>query len=556
MADPNQPFDNSNDPNHKGQKEINAVVFDAPNDAVHFKPSSSNTHVGQRQLLTRDDAPWWHSQFNLMLCVFGLLVVAAGLFILLTPAPTISTGNSTLVSADGQITKGSNGSGIDRKTDSTQAPWDESRNKQARTDAQDILSQLLVSKKELEAKSVNEWGSEGYKSALSKAAKGDEFYKVKDFINAISNYQGALDEMQGLDALIPEVLRALVTQGNAAIAQGTTDLARQKFQSAMTLDRNNIPALRGIGRASTLDQVLAIMRQAALDEKQFEGSDDIEFLSLAAQKYQQALTLDPRTEQAKEGQQRVAELTSDKQFRDAMSSGFSALFKQRYTNAKKSFAVALKIRPDDETASSAYRQSLASDKRSSLTSMFTNAKGLERNEEWASAMSTYQAVLQRDPNQVSAKFGEIRSRARKQLDASIQIVLADTLDLSRAVPREKAEAVLADAQRINNKGPVLTGQIADIENAFKQLNNTINVSFSSDSLTDVSLTKAGSKKINLGKFAIKNLALNPGRYVVSGVRLGFKDERRNIELRVTGDRVQRYAIRCKTPVNGSSVVVN
>ena len=399
-------------------------------------------------------------------------------------------------------------------------------------------------------------GAQGYESALEKAAKGDEFYKVKDFQNAIDTYQAALSEMQSLDALIPEVLDTLVTQGNAAIDDGKTDLAREKFQAAMALDRNNIPALRGIDRASTLDQVLAIMRQAALDEQEFRSTDDIEHLRLASEKYEQVLVLDPRTDDAKLGAQRVSELTADKQFRDAMSSGFTALFQNRYGNAKQGFAAALKIKPNDDAASSAYRLSLASDKRASLSSILANAKRLERNEEWASALSTYQAVLQRDPNQVSAKLGKIRSQARKRLDISIKDVLSDTLALARESQRQKAESVLADAQRIKNKGSVLRKQIANIEASIKQVDSTIKVSFTSDGLTDVNLTKAGAKKIRLGKFSVKNLALKPGRYVISGVRLGFKDERREIELRVSEDDVQNYSITCKTPVNGPSVVSN
>jgi tetratricopeptide (TPR) repeat protein len=266
----------------QGQKEINALAFEAPDSSAQFKPQSNNINVGRRELLTRDDAPWWHSQFNLMLCVFGLLVIAAGLFILLAPAPALNKQSNTLVSADGQSSQGLSGASAVRP-DNSPAPWDESRNKQARTDSQDILSQLLISKKELEAKNVSEWGAEGYDSALEKAAKGDEFYKVKDFQNAISSYQAALDEMLALDGLIPDVLKALVSQGNRAIDQGKTDLARQRFQSAITLDRNNISALRGIDRAATLDQVLGVMRQAAIDEQQFQSSDDIEFLILAGQ---------------------------------------------------------------------------------------------------------------------------------------------------------------------------------------------------------------------------------------------------------------------------------
>jgi len=540
--------------NARDENQIEAVAFDAPDSSRKAAPdASTNVTLGRRTLITREDAPWWHSQFNLMLGVFGLLVIAAGVFILLAPDPNATQVSNTVVSAQGET---STATSQVAEADDSPAPWDESRIKQARTDSQDILSQLLKSQKELETKNVTEWGAQGYESALAKAAQGDEFYKVKDFQNAVASYQDALNEMQALDSLIPQVLNELIDQGNSAIDEGKTDFAREKFQAAIALDQNSIPALRGIDRAATLDQVLGFMRDAALDEQEFRSSDDIEFLKLAAEKYTQALALDPRTESAKLGAQRTAELIADKQFRDAMSQGFSALFAQRYGSAKQGFSQALKVKPNDETASAAYRQTLASDKRSSLTSMLANAKRLERNEEWASALSTYQAVLQRDPNQVSAKLGKIRSQARKNLDVSIKEVMADTLALARVTQREKAENVLSDAKRIKTKGAVLSRQIASIEASLKQVDSTVKVSFTSDGLTDVNLIKAGSKKIRLGRFSVKNLALKPGRYVISGVRLGFKDERREIELRVTGDDVQTFSISCKTPVGGTAVVTN
>jgi len=560
MPDPN----NSNPPSSSGvqadrasneSNSIDAINFDAPgssgqNDHVQNNglPSSS-----RRELLVQEGAPWWHSQFNLMLSVFALLVVAAGLFILLSPTPSTQQLNTTLVSASGETSSQETSTPDDQ---AEQAPWDESRNKQARTDSQDILAELLKAKKELEAQNVSEWGAQGYQSALDKAAEGDELYKLKDFQNAIAAYQQALDDMQGLDQLIPQVLKDLVSQGNAAIADGKTELAREKFQAAIALDRNNIAALQGIDRSQTLDQVLAIVNQATQDEAEFKSTDDIEFLSLAADKYNQALTLDSRTEAAELGVQRVEQLKSDKQFRDAMSIGFKALFARQYSGAKRGFSAALKIKPNDDTASSAYRQALASDKRSSLSSMLASAKKLEVSEEWSSALSTYQAVLQRDPNQVSAKIGKVRTQARKRLDVSIKQVLSDPLSLSRSTQRGNAEKVLADAKGIKRKGAVLSAQIAQMEGALKQVDSTINVSFESDALTEVSLTKAGSKRLRLGAFSVKNLALKPGRYILKGVRLGFKDELREIELAANGQQVQTFAISCTTPVSGSSLVTN
>lgn len=536
-----------------GKQAIEASDFVAPSAAQNAPLNASDDNLSPKAsdlIVARGDAPWWHSQFNLMLCVFALLGVAALLFVVLTPPPSAARMN-TVVSTQGDTSVGE--SAVSQAANDEAAPWDESRRKQARTDSQDILSDLLAAKKELESQNVAQWGEQAYESALALAEDGDEFYKRKDFVNAVKTYQSALDQMEGLDALIPSVLSGLVNEGVAAIDDGKTELAKEKFKEALRLEANHIPALRGIDRANSLNEVLDLLRAAALDEQNFSNTDDLENLNLAFSKYQQAIALDPRTDAAKDAVQRVSELIADKQYRDAMTQGFNSLFDNRYSAAKLGFSKALKIKPEDATANAAYRQSLASDKRSSLSSLISTAKGLEQSEEWAAALSTYQAVLQRDPNQVNAKLGKIRSQARKQLDQSIVSILADPLAMSRATQRALAEKVLADARAIKTKGKLLNNQIAQLESSLKQIDSTIKVSFNSDQLTDVSLVKAGSKPIMLGKFKSNKLALKPGRYVIRGTRLGYRDERKEIELRANGEAVQNFSIACTQAVIGSGV---
>ena len=83
---------------------------------------------------------------------------------------------------------------------------------------------------------------------------------------------------------------------------------------------------------------------------------------------------------------------------------------------------------------------------------------------------------------------------------------------------------------------------------------TIKVALTSDSATQVTLTKAGANSLELGSFARKNLALRPGRYELTGERLGYQDVRREIELRPNGEDVQTFAIACTNPIGAASKV--
>jgi len=525
-----------------GFNKIEAEQFDAPGNPL---PSDGLSTQAQRHAAdTQPARAWWQSQFNLMLCVFALLAAAALLFVVLAPAPTVGTVNKSVVSEEGTTTQEVQ---VEEET-----PWDESRRAQARTDSQDILSELLQSKKRLETLDVQEWGLEQYQAALSLADQGDDFYKQQDYQNAIENYQTALQRMNELNDRIPELLNEKIEQGLSAIEQGKSLLAKQLFNEALILDKNSINALGGLARANTLDEVLELFAQGSQFEQSFASDDKLESLQLANEKYQQVLAVDSDYQKATQSIERVAKLSDDKRYRQFMSQGYSSLFSNRYSSAKSAFSKALKVKPSDATAKAAYVQSLASDKSSSLSSLLSNAKRFEAQEEWGKALSNYQVVLQRDPNQVSAKLGQIKARARNQLDERLEKVLSDPLSLSKSNKKEQAVAVLNDARAISRKGTRIKQQISQIENAIEKLDSVISVTFLSDSLTDISLTKVGARKIKLGTFSSKNLALKPGRYVVSGSRLGFHDVRKEIEIQPGQSTIESINVRCDRPINGSA----
>lgn len=522
---------------------IEPLAFEAPSKR---QAGDSDAFNSKGDLLgANKDAPWWHSQFNIMLCAFGLLAVCAFLVVLLIPKPNASSYNTVL-----------NDKGESNVTDQTvvsddesEAPWDETRRKQARSDSQDLLAELLASKKDLEAKQVLSWSKSEFETALEKADAGDQFYKVQDFSKALQSYTDARDSLIDISESIPEIAKQRVAEGNAAIDSGKSGLAKEKFKQALILDQNNIPALTGLDRADNLDVLLSLIESAQSDEQDFEESDLLSRLQDAQEKYQKAIALDSKSELALLGQQRLANKIVDKKYRVAMSKGFNALFEYRNKQAQQGFSEALKLKPNDVTATSAYRQSLASDKRSSLNSLIKSAKSLEQSEDWAQAMSTYQTVLQRDPNQIDAKLGVIRTRARAGLDESLRNLQQDPLALSKSNIRSEAEAVLKDALAIKRKGPILNQQISQIQSSLSAVETDLKVQFQSDEFTDVYLIKAGSRKVRLGNFSQKKMALKPGRYVLTGSRVGYVDVRKELNLQAGLTEIITISISCDTPIN-------
>ena len=512
--------------------------FQAPSKEDHL--SVEKTQSFQRDgLALSAEGPWWHSQFNLMLLVFGLMAFAAFIFVLLAPEPNQASLN-TRIDNTGKVQQAPAVQGQQEEV----APFDEAQREQARADSQDILSGLLDSQKKLKQMNVDEWASDEYQAALKVGADGDEFYKQQDYRQAIEAYQLSAEMLAKIDEKIPEQIKQRVKLGNAALNDGKSELARNYFQSALELDQNHIPALQGIERVKTLDQVLELLSLALDFEQRFLQSDDLSDLAESKANFQAAIDLDSRVDGTNEGLARTVDLEVDKLYRDAMSEGFTNLFANRYQSARSGFNAALKLRPEDQVAKSALRQSLASDKRTSLQSLLSSARQFEAKEQWANALSTYRAVLQRDRNQVSAKVGEVRTRARSDLDQSIKAVLSDPLSLSKASPNAQANSLLKDARLLKNKGPLLNEQIAKLQQALDASKSTVKVAIDSDSLTQISIKKEGAKRINLGRFDSKKMALQPGRYVLTGTRLGFLDVREEVEILPGTTGVLSFNIEC------------
>jgi len=528
--------------NHTDQR-IEAVNFDAPVFGGQTETDSKQIPGANPSLLTGvDGAPWWQSQFNLMLCVFGLLALAALLFVLIAPPPELEIAETATSASSTSASVSDNGS----------APWDENRRAQARADSQAILSNLLDSKKSLENKGVQNWAPDRFAHALEYAQSGDDFYKQQNFAQAITRYQTAVDELDSLHELIPDLVQRKIDEGEQALRDGKSELAVNAYSRALELEPTNLAATTGLGRANNLDQVLQLLQAAATDQQLFEQEDDLAHLLAAKQTLEQAQGIDSYYKKTRSALDHIETQIADKQYRVAMSEGFAALFSNQFSRANKAFANALKIKPDNQMASSAYKQSLASNKTSSLQSLLNSARRFEKNEDWQNALSNYQIVLQRDPNQVAARLGEIRSKARSQLDAQLRKVLANTLALSKSNKKSEARRVLADAQSINSKGAKLSRQIADVERALQQADVSLKVQFLSDGLTDVTLERSGARKLQLGKFNSKNIALKPGRYVISGVRIGFQDVRKEFDLVPQANGVQQFDVRCDKPIGAIS----
>ncbi len=399
-----------------------------------------------------------------------------------------------------------------------ETPFRDAQLAKARREAQDSLSKLLEKQDFLEKRNIQRWAESAFQAALNKAAEGDKLYREQKFNEAQTAYQEALSQLSVLEAGIPQALANALAKGDEAFVRGDANQSSEYYDLALAIDPTNEQAKSGIGRAATLNQVLALVSQGddALAEEQLEQAQEL---------YQQALSL-------------------ERDFNRAMSRGFQALDDNQYKNAAIAFREALKLRPEDKAAASGLAQANNASEQYTTRTQLNKASILEDKEQWHQARDTYNSILTRDSSVVEARLGQIRRSARANLSDDINKILEAPLRLASENVLQHARQLLRDAKGIQPAGPKHQQQINQLSQVLQAAVTPIPVKLQSDNVTQVTLFKVGE----LGLFNEKQLSLTPGNYVAVGNRSGYRDVR--VEFQVTPQGVSTpVKVICREPIS-------
>jgi len=415
------------------------------------------------------------------------------------------------------------------------APYSEAELAEARRAAQDILARLLPARKALEDRQVSLWGAEAFAAALSLAEEGDQLYRQREFPPALARYQQALDALEALDAELPAVIATLIAEGTQALGDGDEQRALAAFERVKAIDPGNGEADSGIARARLLPKTRPLMAKA-LDALAAED------LAGAAALLDQIIALDPGHREARDALATVRARQADRRFTAAMSDGLAAFQAGDLDGAARAFEGALAAKPGHPDALAGRDRARRQGEANRLAAQLADAARLEAEECWQGAAELYGAVRARDDSLVAARVGELRSRARAELDRGIAAILADPLRLSSPAVFRQGQQLLADARAIAEPGPRLRGQVEALARALDASQVPVTVRLQSDNATRVTLLRVAE----LGTFTRKEIDLKPGSYVALGSREGYRDVR--VEFRVGEGSPTAINIQCKDPV--------
>jgi len=402
--------------------------------------------------------------------------------------------------------------------------------------ADEVLGELLIIEDRLRELGVTVWGGNDWLEVERLTGTGDEAYQGRRFEEAVTSYREALTLAQLIEPRAAELLASALDEGVRALAAGDATLAMERFELALVIDPASEQARTGTRRAARLDELLEVVAQASA----LEESGDI---VAAADAYDRALAIDPEWLPAREGLARTREGVTQLRFEQRMAAGFGALAKQKFAQARTEFEAALLVRPGDADAIAALRQVDAEAQVAEVVRLQALARIAEAGEDWAAAVSYYEVALKLDPAVTSAQQSLARARGRLKLseDLAGMIARADRFNDER-IARD-ARAVLAAARAVDAPGTLHSQQTARLSELLRIATIPVQVEFRSDNLTEVVIYKVGS----LGAFQSRTVDLKPGRYVAVGSRAGYRDVRREFKVLPQGME-QPIRMSCEEPI--------
>jgi eukaryotic-like serine/threonine-protein kinase len=416
------------------------------------------------------------------------------------------------------------------------APIDFARLAEQKQAAETLRASVAERWQELTEHAVERWAAEPAAAVKTALTAGDQAFSVREYLKAQSQFEQAEQRISELERQQPTMLAAKLQEGSQAIEQGDSAKARAAYELAIAISPNHAGAKAGLKRASSLDQVLALLTTARTQEQAGQWVP-------ALGSYRQALQLDPQTQSASAAVSRIESQLATDAFGRAMARGYQHLSASQYAPARAAFEEARKIRPQAPELAQALGEVQQAERTQAIGQHLRRATEAEAQEKWADALNELRAALKLDGTVAAATEGVARVEPRARLHEEFELYLTQPERLFAPAVRQTARVSLDRARALPQQGPVLRSQVEKLEGWLKRAEAPVRVSLQSDNLTRVTIYRVGE----LGTFSERSLELVPGKYIVLGTRPGFRDVRREFAL-LPGEQPAPVVIRCEEPV--------
>lgn len=357
-----------------------------------------------------------------------------------------------------------------------------------------------------------ELAPEAYQAALSLYRSGEAFLKQGEFTQAHRQFEEGIRELEKLKGKIAEANEDNLIKGNKALATGDKDGALQAFQTVLERDPGNKEIQRKLKRAETIDQVHPLLTSARNLEEQgnFEN---------AAEKYAEALSIDPLSVRAQQGKSRVEHAIKESQFNNALDAARTAEADGDWTRAVSQYRKALETYPGRPEVEQAFNNAIEMEKKFRLETELSRAYAFESKRQWDQAREVYLKILEFDEDNSDAEDGLLRSgkmiRVLLRYEKLIELAqaYADQGEFQSAIE------TFNQAMRLKPEYLSLEPKILDLKKELHRQSQPMLLTLKSNRRTWVSI--AGYEL--LGKFKTQEIDILPGVYEVQGRRRNYKN---------------------------------
>ncbi|MDE0179342.1 MAG: hypothetical protein OXP36_12200, partial [Gammaproteobacteria bacterium] len=400
------------------------------------------------------------------------------------------------------------------------APFEAADLARARAEAEAKLAEFFALESQLnEQLNVTAWGADDLRGIKDRAGTGDQLFMEGRYQESLDEYAGAVEDMAALADKGRAQFRSALANGQAALAELDHPGAVEAFETALAIRPNDRDATAGRDRASVLPEIVELLRQSERAVLRGEYAEADRYLS-------QVRALDPATVGLSERAAKVADARATQRRRATLSEGFAALERGEPETAIAAFDRVLKANPDDPDGLAGLQQANQARLLAEIDRLREAAEQQESEDQWSTALATYDAILDMDPSLRFARDGKARIAARVALIESMQTFIDDPGLLSDDDQFAHAKKVLADAKANPAGGPLFQTQLDDLNAVVERASTPVPLVIDSDNETEIMIQKIGT----FGPFLRHELKLRPGRYVIIGSRDGYRDVRDEVIL--------------------------
>lgn len=388
-----------------------------------------------------------------------------------------------------------------------------------RYENQTQLEQALALVVRLETHNVLVWAANDFNQARGNIELGEKAYREQRYGDARKYYTIATTTLESIEGRLDSVIFEAIEDGFLQLEAKDSATATKAFNFVLSIQSRHDQAIKGLARAQTLDQVLALINEA-------EGYEKLNNLPAALTRYREALKLDAEAPSASSAILRIKSIQFDNKFQRIMSTGFAAFELNDDARAKAAFENAKKLKPHSNAVNEALTQVNNRILANRISKRLIAAIAFEKQEEWVKAGKQFRLAITLDANLDGAANSARQADRRAKLDQQLDTMIGQPHRLGTNAVHAEAQALLKTARSISTPGPVLQRQITSLERAIVIARTPLPVTLVSDNATEVTLYKIGP----LGKFDQHSVSLIPGQYVVVGKRAGFRNVRVEFEV--------------------------